>query len=72
MIVAALRGTPPQDVVLDEYSETEKTVSFLLRHIWFASMVGWSAGLYKQAGVLRHVHDAARLLLAGADALETE
>lgn len=70
MIVAALRGGSPADVDPAGYTETEATVAFLLRHIWFASMVGWSASLYTQAGVLQHVHDAARLLLAGVDALE--
>lgn len=70
IIVAALRGCAPGDVDVDSYSETERTVAFLLRHIWFASMVGWSAGLYRQAGVLAHVRDAARLLLAGAESLE--
>ena len=69
IIVAALRGRPPEQVTEESYSETEQTVAFLLRHIWFASMVGWSADLYPQAGVLGHVHDAARLLLAGAQAL---
>jgi AcrR family transcriptional regulator len=69
MIVAALRGGPPADVDPTNYTETERTIAFLLRHIWFASMVGWSAGLYTQPEVLQHVHDAARLLLAGAEAL---
>ena len=70
IIVAALRGTSPEDVDPAAYTETERTVAFLLRHIWFASMVGWSAGLSTPNDVLQHVHDAARLLLAGVDALE--
>ncbi|MBX3275615.1 MAG: TetR/AcrR family transcriptional regulator [Sandaracinaceae bacterium] len=69
MVVAALRGGPPDDVDVESYTADERTVAFLLRHIWFASMVGWSASLYTPAGVLEHVHDAARLLLAGAESL---
>ena len=43
IIVAALRGGSPDLVTEATYSEREKTIGFLLRHIWFASMVGWSA-----------------------------
>ncbi|MCB9592746.1 MAG: TetR family transcriptional regulator [Sandaracinaceae bacterium] len=69
IVVAALRGTSPQDVDVANATESEQTIAFLLRHIWFASMVGWSAGISGHAKVLADVHDAARLLLAGAEAL---
>lgn len=66
IIVAALRGTSPHEVDADSYSESEENVAFLLRHIWFASMVGWTADLYSQREVLGHVSTAAGLLLKGA------
>ncbi len=66
IIVAALRGVPPQQVDAGSYSEAEANVAFLLRHIWFASMVGWTAGLYPGPEVLGHVRTAAEYLLKGA------
>ena len=72
IIIAALRGVSPNAVELSSYAESEKTVAFLLRHIWFASMVGWSAGLYPDREVIEHVSSAARLLLAGVAHLEGE
>jgi len=69
IIIAALRGIAPGEVEEATYTETEQTLAFLLRHIWFASMVGWAAGLTGPAEVMRHVRDAARLLIAGSEAL---
>lgn len=66
IIVAALRGTSPEHVEVDSYTESEQSVAFLLRHIWFASMVGWTADLYSSREVLGHVRTAAGLLLKGA------
>ncbi|MGE0784668.1 MAG: TetR/AcrR family transcriptional regulator [Sandaracinaceae bacterium] len=66
IIVGALRGVPPHAVDPDTYSEPEAQVAFLLRHIWFASMVGWAAGLYPAEDVLEHVKTAAALLTRGA------
>lgn len=66
IVVAALRGCSPDDVDVLSYTESEATVAFLLRHVWFASMVGWSADLYSSKEVLGHVRSAAELLLRGA------
>ncbi|HJL16400.1 MAG TPA: TetR/AcrR family transcriptional regulator [Sandaracinaceae bacterium LLY-WYZ-13_1] len=46
IIVAALRGGSPRDVEPASVTEAERTVTFILRQVWFAGMVGWSAGLY--------------------------
>ena len=70
IIVAAIGGVTPETVDAESYEPNEATIAFLLRSIWFASMVGWSAKLNTQPEVLGHVRDAARLLLAGAAALE--
>jgi len=67
IVVAAIRGCSPHQVEVTSYTEEETNVAFLLRHIWFASMVGWSADLYSAKVVLGHVHTAAELLLRGAD-----
>lgn len=68
IIVAALRGVSPKDVDPAGVTEAERTLSFLLRQVWFAGMVGWSAKLYSQAEIVRQVHTTARLLLAGLEA----
>lgn len=68
IIVAALRGVSPKDVTLASLTESERTLSFLLRQVWFAGLVGWSAKLYSQTEVVRQVVTTARLLLAGLEA----
>lgn len=68
IIVAALRGVTPRDVEAGSVTESERTVSFVLRQVWFAGLVGWSANLYSQPEVVRQVTTTARLLLSGLEA----
>ena len=65
LIVASLRGPeegpgPPTD--------RERAIADVLQHVWFSSMIGWSAGLHRQAFVVEQTKSAARLLLDGSGA----
>jgi len=66
MVIAALRGEacgedgkPP--------SEAEQKCSTYLQDIWFASLVGWAAGLTNQPQAIQHMRDAADALLNGIE-----
>jgi AcrR family transcriptional regulator len=65
MVLAAMRDRPVDD---RPPSPEELIVALLVQQIWFAALVGWSAGLAGQAAVVDQVRIAARLLLAGAEA----
>lgn len=62
IIIAAMRGAeasnPPS-----KPSEREATVAVYLQRIWFASLVGWSAGLHGQNDVIEQLDKACDLLL---------
>jgi AcrR family transcriptional regulator len=68
IVIAAIRGVSPRDVDEASYQETEETIAFLLRQIWFSGLIGWAGKLNTPPDVVRHVVTAARLLLAGAEA----
>ena len=68
LIIAAMRGvgrlgfseataTPP--------SEDESNLALLLQQIWFASLVGWSAGLHGQSRVIEQVRLGTELIIRG-------
>lgn len=70
LVIAAMRargklefidaaGAPP--------SELEMTYAFMLLQMWFASLVGWSAGLFPLAGVEDQMSRAAYVLAKGLD-----
>ncbi len=63
MVLAALRGRPADEGEMP--TDDEITVAVFLQQVWFAMLVGWSAGLNGQAAVAEKVHLAAQLLLAG-------
>jgi TetR/AcrR family transcriptional regulator, cholesterol catabolism regulator len=67
MVLAAMRGQGGDDPP----TTGELTVALLLQQIWFAALVGWSAGLTGQAAVVEQVRLAARLLIAGMEATES-
>lgn len=68
IVVAALRGESPESVPPESYTDGEREVTFLLRQVWFAGLVGWSGGLFGPANIVEHVMSAAKLILAGAEA----
>ena len=55
MIVGAIRGAPADTVVLEECTDAERESAFLLRQIWFASMIGWSVELHPLEDVIEHI-----------------
>lgn len=63
MIVGAIRGVPASEIDLDECTDCEREGAFLLRQIWFASMIGWSTGLHPLEEVVDHIDMAARRFL---------
>jgi AcrR family transcriptional regulator len=70
LIIAAMRGVSSLsygDAAADPVTEREQTLALLLQQNWFASLIGWSAGLHSQTAVLEHVRTAARLYLKAMD-----
>lgn len=61
MIVAAIRGVPVSEV--DEPTQDESEQALILRHLWFASMVGWANEMHPLDDVIRHVEIGARRVL---------
>jgi AcrR family transcriptional regulator len=62
LTVAALRGRE-----LDgDATAQERSLALALQQIWFASLVGWSAGLFDVDGVCAQVRGTAELLIRGA------
>ena len=74
LIVAASRGrgsAKGDDGAVLPPSEAEATLSFMLQELWFASLVGWSAGLVQEAEVVQHLAVATALLMRALD-LDTQ
>lgn len=70
MVIAAMRGVGRlsyTDATTSPPSEREITLSFMLLQIWFASLVGWSAGLFGQTKIVDQINNAAELLFAAFD-----
>jgi AcrR family transcriptional regulator len=67
IIVAAIRGKNPQEVLPASYTDVERRVTFLLRQIWFAGLVGWAGGLFSQPEIVRQVMSGAELILSGVE-----
>lgn len=63
LIVTAVRG--PGASPRSEPSTREREVSFALQQVWFASLIGWSAGLHPEEEIVGHTRSAAALLLSG-------
>jgi AcrR family transcriptional regulator len=68
LVIAAMRGRSKLDFV-DAASapptEREMTYAFMLLQLWFACLVGWSAGLSSQAGIEQQMTHAAEVLAKG-------
>jgi TetR/AcrR family transcriptional regulator, cholesterol catabolism regulator len=70
LIIAAMRGVGRlsfTDATTSRPTEAEMTIASLLQQVWFAALVGWSAGLQGQAVVVEQVRTAARLFLLGME-----
>lgn len=71
LIIAALRGTGRlgyAEATASPPTKKETTFAFLLLQIWFAALVGWSAGLFGEDAVVEQVRRAAVLLQRALDA----
>jgi len=65
LIIAALRGTGRlgfSEATASPPSKRESTLAMMLQQFWFASLIGWSAGMFDENEVVDQVHRAARLL----------
>jgi AcrR family transcriptional regulator len=65
MITAVMRG---HDNVKPAVTKREATVALLFQQIWFASLVGWSAGLFDESEIIAQMKRTTDLLLRGAAA----
>ena len=63
MVIGAIRGVPAAEVDFERCGDDERETAFLLRQIWFASMIGWSVGLHPLDEVVAHIDIAARRFL---------
>ncbi|HEY2514811.1 MAG TPA: TetR family transcriptional regulator [Polyangiaceae bacterium] len=71
LIIAAMRGVGRlsfADASTKPPTEKELQLTFLLQQIWFASLVGWSAGIVGPNDVVEQVKNAAMLISRGMDA----
>ena len=64
LLATSLRRDPAGSVVP---TERDRAIADVLQHVWFSSLIGWSAGLHGQAFVVEQTRTAARLLLDGSD-----
>jgi AcrR family transcriptional regulator len=70
LIIAASRGVGRltfTDASDKPVSEKEVKLALLLQQLWFASLVGWSAGLVGQGDVIDQIKDACALISRGMD-----
>jgi AcrR family transcriptional regulator len=70
LVIAAMRGVSSLsygDAAATPPTEREQTLALLLQQNWFASLIGWSAGVHSQPAIIDHVRMAARLYLKALD-----
>ena len=70
LIIAALRGVGRlsfNDATTAPASKKETRLAFLLQQLWFAALVGWSAGLTTQNDVIEQLKGATTLILRGME-----
>jgi hypothetical protein len=48
-------------------TEEERSLAYTLQLVWFASLVGWAAGLHGLTAVVEQTQVAAELMLRGAE-----
>jgi AcrR family transcriptional regulator len=71
LIVAALRGAGRPgvaDAKTSPPSKKESMLAFVLQQLWFASLVGWSAGLHNQTEVIEQMRRTGEILIRGLEA----
>jgi AcrR family transcriptional regulator len=68
MLVAAMRGVGRlgyAELTSLPPTEQESTLSMILQQLWFASLVGWSAGLFDHSAIVEQLRVAGELLTRG-------
>ena len=68
MLIAAMRGVGRlgfTELTNNPPTVQESTLSFLLQQLWFASLVGWSAGLFDAGAIIEQLRVAGDLLTRG-------
>jgi AcrR family transcriptional regulator len=68
LIIASMRGVGRlsfTDASENPVSDKEVKLAILLQQLWFASLVGWSAGLVGQNDVIEQIKDSAAILSRG-------
>jgi AcrR family transcriptional regulator len=68
MVFAALRGVPLASTTAAESAlpnQREQALVFMLLQMWFASLVGWSAGLHSVADVIEQMNLGIRVVWRG-------
>jgi AcrR family transcriptional regulator len=65
MVVPCLRGTADDD---SPPTPAEAELAFMLQQVWFATLVGWAAGLHEQEDIYFQMERAAALMLRGMEA----
>jgi AcrR family transcriptional regulator len=71
MLIAAMRGVGRlgyTELTGNPPTEQESTLSFLLQQLWFASLVGWAAGLFDHNAIIEQLRVAGELLTRGLEA----
>ena len=63
LIIGALRG----DGDASAPTKREQTIALLLQQIWFASLVGWSAGLFEERDIIAQTRLATQWLVRSSD-----
>jgi AcrR family transcriptional regulator len=67
IIISVMSGETAADEPRDaprELSEHDAFIATLLQQIWFASLVGWSAGIFSQSDVTTHMNRAIEMILS--------
>jgi AcrR family transcriptional regulator len=70
MLIASMRGVGRlgfSELTTHPPTEEENTLSIVLQQLWFASLVGWSAGLFAQADIMEQLRRAGELLVLGLE-----
>src|SRR6266542_2263371 len=65
MVFSALRGEPLAVTSSAKASEPEQGLVFMLLQVWFAALVGWSAGLASVGSVIAQMDRAIRVISRG-------
>jgi len=68
LIIAAMRGVGRlgfSEATNEPPNDEETTLALLLQQIWFAALVGWSAGLHGQGRVIEQVRLGTELIIRG-------